>query len=231
VETIRFDTIGEAIIAAAGVNSTHGLKRKKGDIANAINAILEVEKMMFMDGQFKLNKRVIMETVNCSARTYEVETKEIREKLEGERNYTIKMKLKEGMTQREVAELTGVPQRTVANLSLKFNSEPNTHDAQMAQDDFESDANKSVTQMHQDETPQEPSVFQAATSFTPTENPWDTPETPTTNSEEEVSEAPTVNEEPDDPEVSVKIIGMFRGLSQIDKEELLLVLNDLAEEF
>ena len=40
----EFETMAEAIVAAAGVNANHGLKRKKGDIQNAIRKLLEVDR-------------------------------------------------------------------------------------------------------------------------------------------------------------------------------------------
>ena len=70
----EFDTMAEAIIAAAGVNATHGLKRQYGDVGNAIRTILDIDRIRFMESKFKLNKAAIMAAVNCSTRTYERET-------------------------------------------------------------------------------------------------------------------------------------------------------------
>ena len=122
IEFTEFDTIGEAIIAAAGVNATHGMKRKKGDIANAIAAILQVEKMMFMVNKYKLNKRVIMATVNCSVRTYEQQTIILRGRLQAQRDLDILDMHDEGNSLREIAAIVGVDHTTVANICLLYTS-------------------------------------------------------------------------------------------------------------
>ena len=47
VRFTEFDTMSEAIVAAAGVNASHGLKRKSTDIHNAIQKLLEVDRIGF----------------------------------------------------------------------------------------------------------------------------------------------------------------------------------------
>ena len=99
----EFDTLAEAIIAAAGVNATHGLKRKKGDIANAIRTIVDVDRIRFMETPYKLNQKEIMEVVNCSRQAFNQETMELRKRLEGSRNNAIKNLASQGICQREIA--------------------------------------------------------------------------------------------------------------------------------
>ncbi len=173
----KFDTMSEAIIAAAGVNATHGLKRQKGDIQNAIRTLLEVDRIGFMENKFKLNKKKIMATVKCSARAYEQETKEIRAELERQRNIAVIELYEEGITQREITSRTGVPQKTVSRIL----GESNTHSAQMTQGGGEEkvhdvnfpqgDPNTHSAQMGQEDE-QEPSVFNHITMATVAANPW-----------------------------------------------------------
>ncbi len=112
----EFDTMAEAIIAAAGVNATHGLKRQYGDVGNAIRTILDIDRIRFMESKFKLNKAAIMAAVNCSTRTYERETKEIRAEIEVERNLAVKKLAEQGFSQREISQRTDVPQKTVSRI-------------------------------------------------------------------------------------------------------------------
>lgn len=171
----EFDTMSEAIIAAAGVNATHGLKRQKGDIQNAIRTLLEVDRIGFMENKFKLNKKVIMDTVKCSARTYEQETKTIRHELEAARNIAVDQLALEGLSQREISLRTGISQPTVNRILGDSNthnaqmsqSESNTHSAQMSQ----GEQNTHDAQIAQEDE-QEPSVFNHITTATVAENPW-----------------------------------------------------------
>ena len=164
----EFDTMAEAIIAAAGVNATHGLKRQKGDIQNAIRTLLEYNRIDFMLTPYKLNKKAIMETVKCSSRAYEKETRVIRSELEAHRNITMFNLHEEGLSQREIAQRIGCDQKTVSNIlreekthgtdipqinSLEPKGESIAHDAEVAKDD-------------------EPSVFTHSTTSTVAEDPW-----------------------------------------------------------
>lgn len=81
----EFETMAEAIVAAAGVNAKHGLKRKKGDIQNTIRKLLEVDCIGFMKNKYQLDKKKIKEVVGCSDRVYEVESKSIRGSLLADR--------------------------------------------------------------------------------------------------------------------------------------------------
>ncbi len=132
----EFDTMSEAIIAAAGVNATHGLKRQKGDIQNAICTLLEVDRIGFMENKFKLNKKVIIEAFKCSSRSYEKGTKEIRAELEKQHNIATIELHEEGINQREIVERTGTSKGTVDRvLSAIKQDAPDTHGAQTGQDE------------------------------------------------------------------------------------------------
>lgn len=198
----EFDTMSEAIIAAAGVNATHGLKRQKGDIQNAIRTLLEVDRIGFMENKFKLNKKVIMDTVKCSARTYEQETRIIRNELEAARNIAIDELALEGLSHHEISLRTGVPRPTVsrilggsnthsAQMSHSDESDSNTHNAQMGQGEEKTHSaqipqseqnthNAQITQSEQNrhdseitqEDEQEPTVFNHSTTATVAANPW-----------------------------------------------------------
>ncbi|OUS71492.1 hypothetical protein B5G52_11130 [Pseudoalteromonas sp. A601] len=198
----EFDTMSEAIIAAAGVNATHGLKRQKGDIQNAIRTLLEVDRIGFMENKFKLNKKKIMATVKCSARTYEQETKIIRNELEAARNIAVDQLALEGLSQREISLRTGISQPTVNRILDDSNThnaqmtqneggsnthsaqmsqgESNTHNAQMTQGEqnchdseiAQSDAPNTHDAQTGEEDEQEPSVFNHITTATVAANPW-----------------------------------------------------------
>ncbi len=184
----EFDTMSEAIIAAAGVNATHGLKRQKGDIQNAIRTLLEVDRIGFMENKFKLNKKKIMATVKCSARTYEQETRIIRNELEAARNIAIDTLALEGISQREIAQRVGCDQKTVSNILREENthsaqipqSDSNTHSTQMSQGEenthdaqiTQSDAPNTHDAQTGQEDEQEPSVFNHITTATVAANPW-----------------------------------------------------------
>jgi hypothetical protein len=237
VKITQFANMGEAIIAAAGVNATHGMKRKSGDIATAIAAIIKVEKMMFMETNYKLNKRVIMATVNCSTTSYNRETKDLRSNLLKQRNFDMRKFYAEGMSQRDIAACVGVDQATVARL-LGDAFEPLV---EMHQEDGSGlgDAFEPLVEMHQEdesvkfeplvETVQEESssIFRHVTSVVPIENPWGPKKTPTTIEDEPaVISAVTL-----DTNTSQSIIKMFNTLGHIEKDELLLILSDMAENF
>jgi transposase len=191
VRITDFPNIGMAIVAAAGVNGTHGMKRKVGDIATAIEAILKVEPKMFMIGDYKLHKGVIMSVVNCSERSYLRETSDIRSNLSGQRDLDILGMNDEGMSQREIADIVGVNQATVAR--VVGDAKPPM--AEMHQEEnleVEGDAKPPMAEMHQEEnlevegekkppmaeiTQEEEeedttSVFTHCTSVEPVANPW-----------------------------------------------------------
>jgi transcriptional regulator with XRE-family HTH domain len=195
VKVTQFDNMGEAIIAAAGVNATHGMKRKSGDIATAIAAIIKVEKMMFMENNYKLNKRVIMRTVNCSTTSYNRETKDLRSNLLKQRNFDMRGLYADGMSQRDIAACVGVDHKTVSNIlggefepmveipqayeSEQF--EPLVETAQqdgsegfeplveIPQEDNVVQENGPMGQIPEEESS---SIFRHVTSVVPIENPW-----------------------------------------------------------
>jgi hypothetical protein len=194
----EFDTLAEAIIAAAGVNATHGLKRQKGDIQNAIRTLLEVDRIRFMESKYKLNKKVIMDTVKCSSVTYTKETKTIRNELEAARNIAIDTLALEGLSQREIAQRVGCDQKTVSNIlreekvhDVNFpqdEGEENTHDAQIPQGEGEEKVHD-VNFPQEDD--QEPSVFNHITTATVADNPWDEVEAESSNGTGPSKSSPT----------------------------------------
>jgi DNA-binding XRE family transcriptional regulator len=220
VRITQFDNIGEAIIAAAGVNATHGMKRKSGDIATAIAAIIKVEKMMFMETNYKLNKRVIMRTVNCSTTSYNRETKDLRSNLLKQRNFDMRKFYADGMSQRDIGACVGVDHKTVSNI-LGGEFEPMV---ETAKEDGSGEFEPMV------EIPQEESssIFRHVTSVVPIENPWGPKKTPTTTIEDEPAVISAVTL---DTNTSQSIIKMFNTLGHIEKDELLLILSDMAENF
>lgn len=113
---IHLDTMDDAIIYAAGVNSDHGKKRESGDIANCINKILEVAPERFMESEFKLNKKAIMEVVKCSDRYYTQLSKEARDNLTASRNLKIRTLASEGLSQRAIADELSVDQKTICTV-------------------------------------------------------------------------------------------------------------------
>ncbi len=228
VEVVRFDTIGEAIIAAAGVNATHGMKRQVGDVATAIAAIIEVEKMQFMLTNYTLNKHAIMKAVNCSASSYDRESKEQRRNLVKQRNFDIRAMSAEGKSQRNIAACVGCDQATVWKV-LGDGKTSVTQIHQSEEPELEGDGKTSVTQIHQSEDGEPTSVFTHATSVTPVENPWEDTETPAAVNTS--TNAVAIIEVPATPETSSSIISMFNTLGQAEKDELLLILSDLAETF
>jgi hypothetical protein len=248
VEIVEFNTIGEAIIAASGVNSDHGMKRKAGDIGTAIAAILEVEPMMFMENKYKLNKRVIMETVKCSSTSYVKETLEMRSKLTSSRNMTIRRLHEEGRSQRDIAGIVGVDHTTVAKI-VSGGNYPCVKIHQEEPSENTGDQNTPVAQIAQEPL----SAFVHATSVDPILNPFAndndltnrvnevvqtlfTDTTPLTmygidgDKIDEVVEAITTKAT-SKSNVPEEIIKMFNTLPKAQQDEVLLILSDIATEF
>jgi transcriptional regulator with XRE-family HTH domain len=170
VRITDFPNIGMAIVSAAGVNGAHGMKRKVGDIATAIEAILKVERRMFMIGDYKLDKEHIMRIVNCSATSYTTETEKMRGNLTSQRNFDIRAMNDEGMSQRDIAEKVGCGQKTVSRL-LGDEGESNERSVKMTQEGEENE--RSVEIPHPEEEEEDTtSVFTHCTSVEPVANPW-----------------------------------------------------------
>jgi hypothetical protein len=169
VEIVEFNTIGEAIIAASGVNSDHGMKRKAGDIGTAIAAILEVEPMMFMENKYKLNQRVIMETVKCSAASYRRETAKIREDYKNTRDTKIVELHEAGRSLRDIAGIVGIHHSTVEQL-VGVGKCSVSEIRQEEPSENTGDNKCSVSESYQQEEPL--SAFVHATSVDPILNPF-----------------------------------------------------------
>jgi len=116
VRLTEFETMAEAIVAAAGVNASHGLKRKSTDIHNAIQKLLEVDRIGFSKTKYTLDSDAIMKVVNCSSATYRRATEEIRRELTNARDFEVKRLDYEGISQREIQQRTGVPQKTISRI-------------------------------------------------------------------------------------------------------------------
>tara|TARA_Y100001951_G_C11296245_1_gene275844 strand:+ start:682 stop:1620 length:939 start_codon:yes stop_codon:yes gene_type:complete len=163
----EYETMADAIVVAAGVNSVHGLKRQKGDIKNAIRALLEVDRTRFMVDKFTLNAAAIMKVVNCSKRTYEYETKEIRQELTDYRDLTVEELSSEGLGAQAISTRTGIAPTTVKRI---LSASPKTQDAQMDDnEDLEVSPKTQDAQMDDNEE----TVFTHITAATVAANPWD----------------------------------------------------------
>lgn len=233
VRLTDFNNMGEAIVKAAGVNSTHGMKRKKGDIATAIAAILKVEPKMFMKDDYKLDKAMIMQTINCSSTSYTRETEKLRGNLTSQRNFDIRAMNDEGMSQREIAEKVDVSLRTVSSTVGDEGTQKNPTVISAYPEDQEVVGGEKcpMVKTHHSEDQEEDttSVFTHCTAVEPVENPWG----PKTESEvSNVEEAPVVvSAEVTNTSASQSIITMFNTLGPTEKDELLLILSDMSSEF
>lgn len=208
----EFETMAEAIVAAAGVNANHGLKRKKGDIQNTIRKLLEVDRIRFMETPYKLNKKALMEVVACSDRMYRQESQSLREDLEIARNREIKRLSNElGLSQREIAERVDCSQRTVSNIL----GEQKRHDAKNAQDENEQE--------------ESPSVFTHITEAQVVSNPWDDAEEALEVQEEATGPSfsgTEVEQKRHDPLTDTHLIGILSNLSGAQKALALEYLSN-----
>ena len=177
VRLTEFDTMSEAIVAAAGVNANHGLKRKKGDIQNTIRKLLEVDRIGFMKNKYQLDKKKILEVVGCSDRVYEVESKSIRGSLLADRNMAIDKLNTEGLSHREIAERIGVTHGTVQNVlggQKAHNAEISQSENEQQEVSPEENNDSNIDTDSSIETPEEqPSVFAHITEAKVAECPWD----------------------------------------------------------
>jgi DNA-binding XRE family transcriptional regulator len=174
----EFETMAEAIVAAAGVNAKHGLKRKKGDIQNTIRKLLEVDRIGFMKNKYKLDKKKIMEVVGCSDRMYRQESQSIRDDLDIARNLEVKRLYNEEMLpQREIAKRVGCDEKTVRNIvgAEKRHSAKNPQSKNEQQEEsHEEVTNSDAAPDSTEEAPEEQSsVFAHITEASVAECPWD----------------------------------------------------------
>jgi DNA-binding transcriptional regulator YiaG len=246
----EFETMAEAIVAAAGVNANHGLKRKKGDIQNTIRKLLEVDRIRFMETPYKLKKKALMEVVACSDRMYRQESQSLREDLEIARNREIKRLSNElGLSQREIAERVDCSQRTVSNIlgeqkrhdaknaqdeNAQIDGEQKRHDAKIAQgdnDQIDGEQKWHDAKNAQDENEQEesPSVFTHITEAQVVSNPWDDAEEALEVQEEATGPSfsgTEVEQKRHDPLTDTHLIGILSNLSGAQKALALEYLSN-----
>lgn len=186
VRLTEFDTMAEAIVAAAGVNANHGLKRKSTDIQNAIQKLLEVDRIGFSKNKFTLDSEAIMKVVKCSSATYRRATEEIRKELTDARDFEVKRLNYEGISQREIQLRTGVSQKTISRILSESKAqnaemtqgEEKRHNAKIPQGDSKAhnaEMGQGEEKVHDVKIPQteeEPSVFNHITSANLAEDPW-----------------------------------------------------------
>lgn len=173
----EFATMADAIIAAAGVNATHGLKRKKGDLEKAITMLLEVDRIRFMENKYTLNRDEIMKVTNCSRQTFQNVTAALRQDLKIARELDIVNLDAKGFSQREIAHRTDSSAMTVNRVL----SVTKCHDGKMVQSKNEQqevspeeNTNSNAAPDSTEEAPEEqPSVFAHITEASVAECPWD----------------------------------------------------------
>lgn len=172
----EFETMADAIVAAAGVNATHGLKRKSSDIHSTIRKLLEVDRMRFLKDKYTLDKKEIMSVVKCSSATYKRATEEVRGELTRSRDFRITTLSDEGLTQAEIAKRIGCGQTTVSGI-LKRKSSVSLSAKPADEQQEEISRETPVTPDDTDssiETPEEQSsVFAHITEASVAECPWD----------------------------------------------------------
>lgn len=214
VRITSFATLADAIIAAAGVNSSHGLKRNKGDIKNAIEVILDVAPMEFMSSPYKINIDAIVAAVNCSRNSVMQQTKDTRFKLDARRDLIALDLSDEGLSSRQIEERTGINYKLVQRLQAKErHTGTNEHHVHLSQQDTPSD---------QDEL--NATVFTHATSVTPIENPFGVRPTFTERKENNTEVVATDG-------CIGSVVSLFTKLSQQEKDAALLIMNDLVMGF
>ena len=173
----EFETMAEAIVAAAGVNAKHGLKRKKGDIQNTIRKLLEVDRIGFMKNKYQLDKKKIKEVVGCSDRVYEVESKPLRANLTAARDQAIEDLDDQGLSHREIAERVGVTHTTVQNIlggKKAHNAETCQSKNEQQEESHEEITSSNInTDGTEEATEEQSSVFAHITEAKVAECPWD----------------------------------------------------------
>lgn len=176
----EFATMADAIIAAAGVNATHGLKRKKGDLEKAIMMLLEVDRVRFMENKYKLNRDEIMKVTNCSRQTFQNVTAALRKDLKIARELDVVRLDGEGLSHREIAERVGITHTTVQNIlgGKKRHDGIICQSKNEQQEESHEEITPSVTHTTSpDETPEDqPTVLSHVTEAQVVECPWETDE-------------------------------------------------------
>ena len=176
----EFETMADAIVAAAGVNANHGLKRKSSDIHSTIRKLLEVDRIRFLKDKYTLDKKEIMDVVKCSSATYRRATEEVRGELTRSRNFAITTMDSEGLPQREIAKRVGCNVATVSRLLneqsvakrsvSKMQHSENEQQEVSPEEINDSNSNTDSTE----EAPEEQSsVFAHITEAKVAECPWD----------------------------------------------------------
>ena len=172
----EFETTADAIVAAAGVNATHGLKRKSSDIHSTIRKLLEVDRMRFLKDKYTLDKKEIMSVVKCSSATYKRATEEVRGELTRSRDFRITTLSDEGLTQAEIAKRIGCGQTTVSGIlkrksSVSLSAKP--ADEQQEEISRETPATPDGTDSAEEAPEEQSSVFAHITEASVAECPWD----------------------------------------------------------
>jgi hypothetical protein len=160
-----------------------------------------------MLNSYKLDKKAIMSTVNCSSRSYEVETKVIRDDVVKQRNFDIRALHEEGKSLREIEEILNVSKSVISRVVV-----PETQSAQMGQVEYLSVPETQSAQMGQEE----PSILSHVTAAEEVSDPWedDTPEEPLHT-----------------PSSLDTLISMFKALDMKTQEHALNILNDMSLDF
>ncbi|KHT58985.1 hypothetical protein RJ44_11710 [Alteromonas macleodii] len=168
----EFTTMADAIVAAAGVNANHGLKRKSSDIHSTIRKLLEVDRMRFLKDKYTLDKKEIMSVVKCSSATYKRATEEVRGELTRSRDFRITTLSDEGLTQAEIAKRIGCGQTTVSGI-LKRKSSVSLSAKPVNEQQEGISRETPATPDDTDTTEEQSSVFAHITEASVAECPWD----------------------------------------------------------
>jgi len=176
VRLSEFDTMPEAIVAAAGVNANHGLKRTSSDIHSTIRKLLEVDRMRFLKDKYTLDKKEIMSVVKCSSATYKRATEEVRGELTRSRDFGITTLSDEGLTQAEIAKRIGCGQTTVSGIlkrksSVSLSAKPANE--QQEEVSKETPATPDDTGSSIESPEEQPTVFAHITEAKVADCPWD----------------------------------------------------------
>jgi transcriptional regulator with XRE-family HTH domain len=213
----EFDTMADAIIAAAGVNAGHGLKRKSGDIHATVRKLLEVDRMRFLKDKYTLNKAAIMEVVKCSSATYKRATEEVRKELTRSRNFAITTLAMEGLTQGEISKRVGCAQATVSGVlnqksSVSLSDKPKNEQQEEQHEEITTGTSDTTSTDNEDSAP---SIFTHITEAGVVDCPWET--------DEEQEEAPEPSFSETNAQARIRLF--IEDLSEEDKAYALKLLS------